>query len=267
MGQVFDDFERTDGAPCRFDEGRFDFLNRSASRYFSYIRRYIEEWVAHLPEDAVSGIVGPLRSGDRQHEAAFWELYLHEAYGRSGFNITIHPTIANSPNHPDFMLERGGARFYLEAVSVGHPPGAIAEDKRLGVVHRVLAELELTDFMVGIRSHAVGKRPLATRPLRSALKSWTASLDADEVISAVARGGSASIPLLPWEDDGWRLVFEAIPVRPDVRGRPRRALGSMTLGDAVLVDNEPGVARVLKSKASRYGALDAPLVVAVQSNT
>lgn len=38
-------------------------------------------------------------------------------------------------------------------------------------------------------------------------------------------------------------------------------------GEATIVDNLTGLTRVLDSKRGKYGPLDAPLVVAVQSNT
>ena len=46
----------------------------------------------------------------------FWELYLHEAYLRSGYAVTIHPHLAGTGRHPDFLIEGQGTRFYLEAV-------------------------------------------------------------------------------------------------------------------------------------------------------
>lgn len=75
------------------------------------------------------------------------------------------------------------------------------------------------------------------------------------------------LPEFGWDDDGWSLVFEAIPLGSWARGVPRPALGMMGSGEAAVVDNLSGLTRVLDSKRSKYGPLDAPLVIAVQSNT
>ena len=72
---------------------------------------------------------------------------------------------------------------------------------------------------------------------------------------------------MPWNDDGWSLIFHALPLREEARGKERSALGMMGPGEATVVDNLSGSRRVLDSKHGKYGVLDAPLVVAVLSNT
>jgi hypothetical protein len=79
---LFDATARSDATPARHDEERFAFLNRSASRYFGYVRELMEEWFSHVPAEAQADLRGALRADDRQSESAFWELYLHEAYLR-----------------------------------------------------------------------------------------------------------------------------------------------------------------------------------------
>ena len=264
---IFDETRRTDATPGQPNESHFQFLNRSASAYFGCVRDLMEGWLDHVPFEAQQDLVGAFRGDNRQHEAAFWELYLHEGYRRSGFNIEIHPAVPGSTNRPDFRLDYDGSAFCLEAVSVGQPPHTIAEDRRLQEVHRVLEEMRINGFVLGLDTYSIGAAPLSTRPLRNALHAWLAGLDPDKVTedsltSPVA--GFASLPELPWDDAGWSLVFRAIPYS---RGEPRRALGVTGPGEATIVDNVSGVRRVLNAKYGRYGALDRPLVIAVQSNT
>src|SRR5579875_2612382 len=103
---VFDAITRTDATPRRHNEGRFAFLNRSAFQYFQPVRDLIEEWFTHLPPEAKQDVRGALRSDDRQMESAFWELFLHEAYRCSGFDIEIHPELPGTPTRPDFRMTR-----------------------------------------------------------------------------------------------------------------------------------------------------------------
>lgn len=158
--------------------------------------------------------------------------------------------------------------FYLEATSVGRDTSEISEERRLVDLHRVLSELTIQDFSLALSTYSVGERPLPTRSLRRRLTAWIGTLDPD-VVSAEAEpsSGFQSLPSLVWEDDGWSLEFHAIPLRFEARGTPRSALGVAGQGEATMVDNVSGIRRVLAAKVSRYGDLDAPLVVAVQSNT
>jgi hypothetical protein len=266
---VFDDITRTNARAARHDEGRFEFLNRTASQYFAICRELIDEWFSHVPTQHQAGLRGNLRS-ELHHRSAFWELYLHEAYLRSGYTVEIHPDVPNRSGHPDFLLSREDQRFYLEAVTVGRSPAERAEEARLAQVHRLLADMLIEDFSIQLSTFAVGPRALATKALRSRLKDWLATLDADAVTAAVGvpnGNGFEGLPQFGWADDGWSLVFHAFPLGEWARGRPRSALGAVGPGEATIVDNLTGLKRVLESKRGKYGPLEAPLVVAVQSNT
>jgi hypothetical protein len=267
---LFDATARLDATPARHDEERFAFLNRSASRYFGYVRELMEEWFNHVPAEAQADLRGALRADDRQSESAFWELYLHEAYLRSGYEVEIHPEIPGQSTHPDFRIVRDDQVFYLEAVSVGQLPAEIAEDRRLDAVHQILANLQVGDFALEVSTYRVGPRPLSTRGLRGALQQWLSGLDPEQVALAAETAISVGFDRLPemtWDDDSWSLVFHALPLSEQARGKRRPALGMMGPGEATVVDNVSGIRRVLDSKHGKYGILDAPFVVAVLSNT
>jgi hypothetical protein len=267
---LFDILERNDAAPMRPGETRFGFLNRSASSYYEAVRNLIEEWLSHVPDDgARNDLIGALRSNNRQHDSAFWELYLHEGFRRSGYDIEIHPDIIGNPKHPDFLLTDGSQAFYLEVVSVGARPEDIAEDRRLDAVYSVLEELKTGVFVFGMHHYSIGANSLPTKGLRDTLAKWIGSLDPVAVeVSATAASviGATAYPTLHWEREGWKLEFVAIPLRADAP-TPRRTLAFGGPGEAAVVDNTSGILRVLDDKASKYGPLDLPLVIAVQSNT
>lgn len=251
-------------------EGRFAFLNRSASVYFGHVRDLIEDWASHYPVAHRPGLLGALRADHAQFESGFWELFLHEGYRRSGFEIEIHPEIDGRTTRPDFLVQHGDESFYLEAVSVGRDPREVAEDRRLEAVYRVLSDMRVADFTIEVSHYGIGPQPLSTRQLRDALRGWLASLDPDEVAafaSASLAVGFGRLPELLWEDAGWSLEFHAFPRVEAIRGVLRPALGMMGPGEASVVDNVSGIRRVLNGKRGRYGVLDAPLVVAVQSHT
>ncbi|WP_456845659.1 hypothetical protein [Cellulomonas sp. P5_C6] len=266
---VFDTISRTDAAPRRHGESSYAFLNRSASRYFLEVRALIEDWYAHVPPGHRASLRGGLTGEDAAFRSAFWELYLHEAYRRSGYGVEIHPRVPAGGRRPDFRLTRGEEKFYLEAVSVGQDPSHVAENERLSQVYRVLSKMTIQDFFLGLDVFTIGARPLNTRHLRAAIRRWLATLEVGPIAARAAVDAPALpvLPELPWHEDGWHLLITAWPLAEHARGADRRALGMFGPGRASGVDNITGIRRVLDAKVDRYGLLDAPLVIAVQSST
>jgi len=73
------------------------------------------------------------------------------------------------------------------------------------------------------------------------------------------------LPLWNWEDDAWTIGFWAFPKKVGARGR----FGVRRVGlwdhPVVVVDARRGIVSALRSKATRYGELDLPFVVAVNT--
>lgn len=267
---LFASGSRHDASPMRPNEGIYEFLDRSAKPLFGEVRRVLNEWLADLPEELQHELAPRLRSND-QHifESAFWELYLHTAYVRSGYHVTAHPDVPASAKRPDFMVERNGTKFYLEAVRVGTGSSQTASARRLQEVLAVLTRQRSDGrFVLSLVHSAVGPNALPTTSLRSQLKEWLDGLDADAVLDDLTHGSTYDrAPKFPWNEEGWVLAFQAIPLRAGATGTDQSLLGISGPGEAEWVDNITGVRRVLKGKAHKYGSLEHPLVIAVMSNT
>ncbi|MGY0235947.1 hypothetical protein [Longispora urticae] len=226
------------------------------------------DWLDNVPTTDRRSLLGSIKSGDNHaFDSAFWELYLHEAYRRSGHQVSIHPDLPNSSFHPDFLVEGETGRFYLEAVRVGIAAHKVAETRRLNEVHAVLDQMSPDRFMIGLSHYSIGPRPLPTTKLREQVKRWLGSLDPVAVADDLAKGFYQDLPKLVHEVDGWRLEIEALPLKPEAYGKPGRLVGMHGEGEAQIVDNVTGLRKALSSKAKKYGVLDAPLVIAVMSNT
>ncbi len=88
------------------------------------------DWLGHVPTRHEPDLRSRLQSkDDAQFESAFWELYLHEAYRRSGDKVVIHPPLAGTGCRPDFLVEGHGTRFYLEAVRACAPADEVRQNK------------------------------------------------------------------------------------------------------------------------------------------
>lgn len=141
MGDLSFQGPRTDLTARLHNEPAYDFLNRSADRFIDDIRQLMAGRLSNVSSEDADELRRRLQGkDDEQFESAFWELYLHEAYLRSGYGLTIHPEVAGRVVIPTSLL-RTMARFYLEAVRACASAASVGEEKRLEDARRVLATL------------------------------------------------------------------------------------------------------------------------------
>lgn len=79
---LFDNFDRTDASPRRYDEDWYRFLNRVDEPYWQRIRQELERWYADFPDDQRNFDLCKRfrRPEPNQHFGAWWELYLHHLF-------------------------------------------------------------------------------------------------------------------------------------------------------------------------------------------
>lgn len=264
MMRVFDEFSRTREDYPGCNEGHFNYLNESARPEAARIRTMLDGWFARFPETAKSDVVARLRSRDnRQHQSAFFELYLHELFVRLGYALQVHPDIDGATTHPDFLVTRSGEpAFYLEATVPFPPEAEVGEQARVDRLYETLERMESPNLFVAV--HDVRGGPASAAPgarLRRGLERWLAGLDPDEVFAQVEAG--APYPSYGWEQPGWELAFEALPKSAALRGRPGvRPIGaSMSQVQCVTVHERVG--RAVNEKGGKYGSLGLPYLLAI----
>ena len=93
---LFDDFERADASPGRYDESRYRFLNRVAQPYCQRIREELERWYADFPDDQRNFDLSKRfrRPESNQHFGAWGEPYLHRLFRCLGFDVEVDPRCA-----------------------------------------------------------------------------------------------------------------------------------------------------------------------------
>lgn len=280
---LFDDVQRTDRAPRKANESRYDFYNRSASAHTQLVRDLLDTWFGDIPDVHRQGIRGQITSGENHDfDSAFWEMYLFKVTTGSGCDVELHPEMEGTNRRPDFLVH-ADRPFYLEAIAVGQRPETRASSGRLKDVEAVLDQVHVDGFTLRFSWFEIGAEPLKAKKLRTKLLNWVASLDRDAVLVVARRTGELpdearfaysepgddvylETPLAP---DGtraprWVLEFTALPVH--VGGSP--LLGIRGPGRAGGSNNRSGLRRALDKKANRYGKeLSYPLVIAVLSNT
>lgn len=262
MTSIFGAGPRSDNSPSHHNETTYTFLRRVAGPVWDQCRELIDTWISEYPESDRPSIEGRLRSGnDEQFTSAFWELYLHEMYQRDGWNIEIEPEVPGVSARPDFLVTKGAVSYYVEARCTFErrdDPGAGA---RLQTIYEAVNGIDSNGFHVAVTAISLGQAAPSTRRLRRDMEAWLRSLDAEELALSLADDDPNRFD---WVQDGWRLVFHAMPRSSSVRDRPvQRVLGAFLPAEASVVDDIGSLRAALDDKVSKYGELQHPLVIAV----
>lgn len=264
MSRIFDDFDRTDPAPASDTESSYRFLNRAARPEWELVRNLVDEWFSEYPVAAQADLRSRLQDDDYvQHIGAWWELYTYTLFRRLGYDVSIHPVLANTSRQPDFLVTREDISIYVECVV--HLPNTGAVNGEGGGERSWIFEATNRardpNFMVDIEIHRTEtQRPKASEIIR-ALESWLSSLDPDEVLQRIAAGADA--PELVLNVRGWTIEYSAWPVKPERRGEGGRLIGGYPMLGGVINGEMLRFRDMVKRKGGRYGLPDKPLVVAV----
>ena len=264
--RLFDEIDRADTGPARYSEPSFDCLNRSGRRPMERVRDLLEKWFDRFPDHAKAELRARFRSSnDHQHFGAFFELYLHELLLSLGFTVELHPTPAETETtHPDYLVLRPGKKvFYVEATIAGMSEEEAAAKARESVVYDALDRMKSPNFFLLIRLRGSPSTPPPGGRMRRFLERELAKLDPDEVATRYETGGYGALPAWHCEHEGWRLTFRAWPKSPNARGKPGVRPIGMRFYEPRWIGTHLGVRNSIGSKATKYGDLDLPFVVAV----
>jgi hypothetical protein len=263
MVTIFDDGDRTDIEPASQLVSRGDYLNASARPEAARVRALVDACASRYPEQHRAELVRRIRSRDDcLHQASTLELILHELLVRRGCTIVaVEPKMPNGRS-PDFLVEApDGIRFYLEATHAwgeqGRDPGS---NKRLRECLQAIDDVDSPDFFLGVHYHGRLSRPAAVARLRRTIQGFVDGLDRKAVIAQVARGGPR--PRMDHDEHGLSLRIEAIP--KNLPRRNERAIGVQMLPGGFITPHL-AIRSAVEGKASRYGELELPFVVAVNA--
>ena len=190
---LFDAGIRTEFGWKTESEPTFDYYNRSARPSVFAFRKMIEDWFSRFHEEDKKDLRERFRSPiEPNHPSAFFEIYLHELFGRLELELEPHPTIRGRGTHPDYLVSNHGAgQFYLEATLAGLPSrqeqGA---DARMGIVYDAINTIESPNFFVELEIKGAPSTAPPTQRLRRDLTEWLASLNADQILHSLVLAGT-----------------------------------------------------------------------------
>lgn len=253
--------ERADERPRAHQEPSYAFLDRAAGAHWQSVRETLDGWFHRLPPPARCDVRNRFAQPDElDHAGAFWELWVHEAHRRRGFEVTVNIGNEAGERRQDFVLERDGRRCWLEATVVGGDSPLTFTERRLDEqLCDLLETVRAPRFSLGLEVCRYGSFTPGRRQVVPPLERWLGALDARELRARQSAGLAAPVRLLAFGD--WLVEVEAIAV-PDHTCSARPMLAPRGRRGGAVDDVRP-LRRKIKKKAARYGALDRPYLLAV----
>jgi hypothetical protein len=262
---LFDQIDRAEIRARRQNEGTFDYMNRSARPGICAVRELLDSWFEHLPENARADIRARFRSRDEvQHQSAWFEIFWHELLRCNGYQLDVHPPLANVRTSPDFLAKREGQSvFYLEA-TLAMPAADLAADRRLAELHDTLDRMDSPDYFLEVQYRGSAEGNIRGRLLRERIEEWLEGLNFDDISRMYQNQEYGGVPTFTWDDQGLSLTLTPIPKGPQFRGQGgARPVGAVVPMEMRMLRTHDDIRAAIEGKATKYGALDLPLVVAV----
>jgi len=277
---LFTDKLRTLEGGIPYGMGPFDYLDQSARPEAAKVRALLEEMLANYPGAHAPELAKRLRTNDETtHNAAFFELCLHEVLVRRGYVIEdVEEPAPGSSKRPDYLLrEPDGSSFYVEAtVASGLSDKELAAERRLGAVLDALRLLQHPRFMVAVQGPKGPASPVSINKLRKQVIEWLDSLDPEvpppQEEDKPEDDEQEDEADAPQEKGSWSRTFAIGDYRLTLKAVPRRPGADIMVGIASIayslraISPVDAIRKKLFDKARRYGnELGRPFFIAVSS--
>jgi hypothetical protein len=254
---IFDDIQRSHQTPRPESESAFAYLNRSSRIEADRVRRLVDRWINHYPTQHREPLIARFRSkNDDHHLSAFFELFLHELLLRCGHRVlAFEPRLSYTRHAPDLLIESShGDRFYFEGMlSTVHSQHETAARTRLNQAIAAIDSMPSPAHFLDPEITGSPTAPIEIWKLKRGLHLWISRLSEDESVAD-------ALPFR-YEENGACIIVRAWRRRrpQEVNSVDARHFRAMT----IVPDGD--IWTTLKNRASKYGKLDYPYVVAVNA--
>lgn len=260
--RLFDRIQRASSRPKGYSESSFDYLNHSGRVELVRVRRRLERWYRHFPDDD-----GDLRNrfrsvDDAQHTAALWELVCFTLFRKAGYSITVHPDLPEVSGKPDFLLSRRSREIaYIECAVVNDRKETTFSERQIGaLVDYLNCNLTSNDYFLSHSVIRAGNSQIPASKVAAYLRQKLADTDYDRLLADEVDTQPIDEYRWHWRKGGWDIQFRPIP-RKNRDKPPGRVMGIRT--ESGFIDGKTQLRKSLNSKARQAGEPDAPYCIAV----
>src|SRR5712692_1677644 len=150
----------SESSPRKSAESEYAFLDRSTLLEHKQARSLLERWFHDYESDCEkqdsrtdcrkSFCAAFQAKRDRQHQAAFFELYCYTLLRRHHLDIKIEPLVGTSSHRPDFFAQSAGTPIcFLEATLAAESDQDDRKEPKLRQIREMISTLPSPDFWIG----------------------------------------------------------------------------------------------------------------------
>lgn len=259
MEKLFDDKIRSNLEYAQHQQDTYDFYDGSALEEFVLIRDRLNDWFSKYPIDAKKQLKRDFQSN---FDSAFFELFIHELFIRQGFILTSHPTVPNSTKNPDFLVKKGSLEIYLEAkVATDESNEERAMKARQNVIYDTINQINCPNYWISIREiNFLSNKQAKLSRIKQSLEDDINKYGELLVTGKEDTYSERREKYITYTDENIEIAISLWPCSIE-KSRP---IGSY-LGGSYMGGCEESIRNAMKAKGYRYGNLDRPYIVCINS--
>lgn len=248
-------------SPRKNNENRYEFLNTSARKSVFKIRQRLEAYFNLYPEDEKEEMKNRLKT-EEHFDSTLFEMFLYYQLKNDDFKIELHPNLEGTNNKPDFLLTKKNKKIYLEA-KVDHNKSF--EERKRNRIEKVIKDV-INRFSIGnyrlVLEDLVVKssNSPSTEEFKNSIKEKIKKLDGGKK-SKLTDDSFEKSGSYVYEDNNLRIKYKVFVVPKDYNDN--RSIQIDGAVEAVWVDSGVSLRKSLNKKASRYGEMNAPFIIAL----
>ena len=227
------------------------------------IRELLDQWFIKFPNSEKKELKNRFH---KDFDSSFYELFLFQLFLKLNFQVEIHPSVPNSTKKPDFLIIKDDLEIYIEAKIVkGKSQEQEANERKINEFYDNFNKLDPKGFLLNISTLTIKttKQP-STKEIITYVQREINRLDSKEVFQIVEEFGYNRNPIIEIDNSDIHIVVELFPVNPSARDKKRRPIG-MYPSEILLGGGEESLKDSISKKAKRYGELDKPFIVCMNS--
>jgi len=263
MDNLFDSIERAYLEAAKHNENTYDYYNISARTDIAKVRDTLEYWFYSYPKDEKKELKSRFK---KDFDSAFYELFLYQLFCKLGYNIIIHPDLPSSPRKPDFLISKGNLEIYVEAKVVKNKTKEQeAFERKINEFYDNLNKLNSGAFLLQIEHFNVltDKQP-STKGIISYIEQELKKINPDLLSDEIDKDGIDKLPIIEYNNRDIHIIVKPIPVIPSARKEKKRPIGIYPV-ETFWGGGEESLKDSIEKKAKRYGKLDKPFIVCMNS--
>lgn len=263
MNSLFDLFKRTYLEPAKHNDNTYEYYNISARTDISKVRDILEKWFYNYPEEEKKELKSRFK---KDFDSSFFELFLYELFCKLGYNIIIHPDLPSSPKKPDFLISKNDLEIYIEAKIVkSKTMEQEAFERKRNELYDNLNKLNTKDFLLNIEHLCfLSQKQPSTKGMIKYIEEELQKIAPNILREELEKNGIENLPKIEYKNRDVHMIVSPIPISPSAREEKIRPIGIYP-AEAFWGGGEESLKESIEKKAKRYGKLDKPFIVCLNS--